>query len=103
MLERRRFDLVRSRFPAGQIAAQQTAPLVKVGDLRAVRRGSIERRVTCGFFGDWDFESRAEMRDLLLVQLLLLVRDVAALARFAQAVTLDRVRQNQRGAVLRFD
>ena len=42
-------------------------------------------------------EARAELTQLLLVELLLLVRDVAALARLAQAVALDRLGQDDRG------
>ena len=46
---------------------------------------------------------RAEFAQLLFVELLLLVRDVAAFAGFAQAVALDRLGQNHRRLALVLD
>ena len=45
----------------------------------------------------------AELAQLLFVQLLLLMRDVAAFAGFAQAVALDRLGQDDRRLALCFD
>ena len=45
---------------------------------------------------DGDAEARAEHLQLFLVQLFLLMRDVLAIARFAKAITLDRLCQDDR-------
>ena len=47
--------------------------------------------------GDRDFEAVAEVAQLLFVQLLLLMGDVAAFAGLAQSVALDRAGQNDGG------
>src|SRR5690606_16512744 len=48
-----------------------------------------------------DVEARAEAADLVLVQLLLLVRGVLSLAGLAKAVALDRAREDDRRTALR--
>ena len=85
---------------AGHVAAQQAAALVQVAISGLSVGRPVERRVARRFVGNRNFEARAEVRDLLLVELLLLVRDVAAFAGFAQAVALDGVGQDQRGLAL---
>src|SRR6266581_1754108 len=44
-----------------------------------------------------DAEARAKFPQLIFVELLLLMRDVLAFARFAEAIALDGARQNDRG------
>src|SRR5205085_10636683 len=89
IFERRRFDRTRGDAADGQISAQLAAPLVHVRHLGTVVGWLVQRRIARGLVGDRDLEARAEMFDLLLVELLLLVGDVAPFARFAQAVALD--------------
>ncbi len=50
-----------------------------------------------------NLESRAEFAQLFFVELLLLVRDVLAFARFAEAIAFDGVRENDRGPALVLD
>ena len=63
-------------------------------------RGSIERRTDYLGIRERDVEAVAELHQLALVQLLLLVCDVAPLARLTQPVALDRARQNHRRRAL---
>src|ERR1022692_2606230 len=79
----------------GHIAAQDAAALVQIRHLGTIVRGTVERSVARRFIRDGDLEARAEMRNLRLVQFFLLMGDVAPLARFAQAVSLDSLRQDQ--------
>ena len=88
---------------ARHVAAQLPAALVQVATFRAVVGRPVERRVARRVVRNRNFEARAEMLDLLLVELLLLVGDVAALARLAQAVALDGLGQNQGGPALVLD
>jgi len=78
---------------AGQVAAQEAPPFVEVAHLGAIGRRPVEGSVARGFVGDGDFEARAEVGDLGLVELFLLVGNVAALAGFAEAVVNDIVRK----------
>ena len=55
-----------------------------------------------GLVGNRNLKARPEVLQLLLVELLLLVGDVAALARLAQPVALDGMGQNHGGAVFGF-
>ena len=52
--------------------------------------------------GERNIEARAENPQLVFVELFLLVRDVLAFARFAEAVALDRARENHRRLALVF-
>ena len=79
-----------------QRPAEGAAALVHVLDLGAVRAGPVERRAGHLLVGQRDAEAVAEREQLLRVEVLLLVRDVAALAGLAQAVALDRARQDDR-------
>ena len=56
--------------------------------------GTVERRLADFGVGDRNAEPVAEGAQLLFVHLLLLVRDVLALAGLAEAVALDRPREN---------
>ena len=64
--------------------------------------GPIERRLRDLFVADRNVEARAELAQLLLVQLLLLMRDVAAFAGFAEAIAFDGFGENDRGLALVF-
>src|SRR5581483_11551287 len=86
IFERRRLDAAGGDGAAGRVAAELAAALVQVRHLRAVLRGPEELRVARRLVWDGDLEARLEVRDLLLVELLLLVADVAPLARLAEAV-----------------
>ncbi len=80
-----------SRCATGHRTAQRLAALAQVLHLRAVFGRPVERCLGHLLVGDRDAEPRAELAQLLLVELLLVVGDVAAFAPFAQAVALDRL------------
>ena len=61
---------------------------------------AIERHLDAILIGERNVEARAENTQLFFVELLLLVRDVLAFASFAEAVALDRARENDRWAAL---
>jgi hypothetical protein len=84
------------------VSTQPAPLLVQVGHFRAVRGRPVELGVARGFFRNGDLEARPEVLQLLLVELLLLVGDVAALARLAQPVAFDGVGQDHGGPVLGF-
>ncbi len=65
--------------------------LLQIDHLRAVLGRPVERRRAGLVVGDRDPEAGAELAQLLLVELLLLVGDVAAFAGLAEAVALDRL------------
>src|SRR5436305_5832687 len=88
---------------AGKRPAKSVTPLAEIFHLGAVFWRLIERRAGDFFIGNRNAEPRAKLVQLLFVQLLVVVRDVAALARFAQAVSLDRLGQNDRRLALVFD
>ena len=92
-----------SHVRAGHEAAQRLAALVQVLHLRAVVRRLVERRLGDLLVGDRNAEPRAELAQLVFVQLLLLVRDVAAFAGLAQAVALDRLGEDDRRRALVLD
>ena len=73
------------------VAAERRAPLLQVLTLLAVVGRAVEGRLEQIAVGDRDAEAVAEVAQLLLVQLLLLVGDVASLAGLAEAVALDRL------------
>ena len=75
-------------------AAERLAALAQVLDLGAVVGGAVERRLGDLVVGDRDAEAGAERAQLVLVQLLLLVGDVLAFAGLAEAVALDRARED---------
>ncbi len=87
--------------PLRQVAAERLAALLQVRDLDAVVGRLVERRRQDILVVERDVEARAEAADLVLVQLLLLVRRVLALARLAEAVALDRAREDDRRTALR--
>ena len=69
-------------------------PLGEVGRFRTVGRRTEKRRRSELVIRDGHTESRAELPQLLLIHLFLLMGDVASFPGFSQAVTFDRLRQN---------
>ena len=88
---RRRERRRRGRDALRHEAAERAAALAQILDLLAVVGRAVEGRLQQLAIGDRDAEAVAELAQLLLVQLLLLMGDVAALAGFAEAVALDRL------------
>ncbi len=93
VIERGRVELRRRHFANRHIAAKHAAAFVHVGHFRAGIRRTVECAVVGGFVGDGNFEARAEVLHLLLVQLLLLVSGVAAF-EIGDAVTFNRLSEN---------
>src|SRR5207302_10181622 len=58
--------------------------------LPALRRGTEKRCFGDDFIADRNAETRAELAQLFFVQLLLLMRHVAAFSGFTQSVAFDR-------------
>ena len=80
------------------VATELGAPRLQILDFFAVFRWAIEGNFGDLLVGKRNFETRAEDAKLFFVEFLLLVRDVLAFARFAEAVALNRARQNYRRA-----
>src|SRR5690606_27017756 len=93
-LERRGLELLGLRAPNGQEAAEPLAALEEVTLLLAVRGELAVRYVRDLLVGDRHVESVAKRLQVVLVELLLLVRDVLAFARRAHAEALDRLRED---------
>ena len=89
--------------PRRHRAAERFAALAQVVHLRAVFRRAVERRFGHVLVGNRNAEPRAELAQLLFVELLLVVRHVAAFAAFAQAVALDRLGEDHRRLALALD
>ena len=85
------FDL---DFAGGDEAAELLAPLEHVADFGAVVGRPVERRLGHFLVADRNAEPGAERLELVFVQLLLLVGDVLAFTRLADAVALDGARQD---------
>ncbi len=84
-------------------AAEGLAAFQQVLSFRAVARRSIKGRLRDDLIADRDIETRAEFAKLLFIELLLLVGDVAAFARFAKAIALDCLCKDDRGKAFVFD
>ena len=82
------------RAALGHGPAQGGAALRDVVGFAAIVRGTVERRTHDLFIGERDVEAVAELHQLALVELFLLMGDVAALAGLAEPVALDRAGQN---------
>ena len=81
---------------ARHAAAQLGAAFPEVLHLGTVVGGTVERRRVEVLVRDRNSEAGAEGQQFLVVQFLLAVGDVAALAGLAQAVALDRLGQDHR-------
>ena len=90
----RRLELDRGRAPARHESAQRLAPPAQILHLGAVVRRLVELGPAGGLVGNRNVEPPAELDQFLLVELLLLMGDVAAFAGLAQAVALDRLGQD---------
>ena len=78
----------------GNVPAQRLAARAQILRVFAVVGGFVERRLRDVFVGNGNPELVAERTQLVFVELLLLVRDVLALAALAQPVALDGPGQN---------
>src|SRR5207247_6695973 len=84
------------------VAAQRFAPRSKVLNLNAVFCRPIERNLDAIFIVQGNAKARAKLPQLVLVEFLLLVRDVLPFARFAKPVALDGAREDHRRSALMF-
>ncbi|MNK80552.1 hypothetical protein D3C87_1002730 [compost metagenome] len=100
-----RWNLQRGRLAAAlrQVAAQRGTALAQVLHLGAVFSQLDEGHVGQFFVGHRDLEAIAKAAQRVLRHLLGLVRDHLAFARFAHAVALHRLGQDQRGLALVLD
>ena len=85
-------------FALRHVSAELLATRLHVFNFRAVIGRTIERRLVQFIVGNRNAEARAEHLQFVLVQLLLLVGDVLAFARFAQSVAFDRLREDNASA-----
>ena len=90
-LERRHRQRLGVGPTGGKVATQGLASSAHVLQFRAVRRRPRERQVGDLLVGDGDVEAVAESAQVVVRQLLLLVRDHLALARLAHAEPLHRL------------
>ena len=81
----------------GETAPQHPAAFLQVGHFLTVGGGAVERGLRHLFVGDGNGEPRAELAQLVFVDALLLVGDVLAFPRLAQAVALDGLGQDHAG------
>src|SRR5206468_3005021 len=94
--ERRNLELFGLDLAPGQEPAQRLATFQQVFRLGALERRTVKRRINNFLVADGNIESRPELAKLFLIQLFLLMRNVAAFAGFAQAIALDGLGQNDR-------
>ena len=103
-IQRRHLERLRVRFcTARHVAAQRFAPRPQVFHFLAVFRRAVKRRIGDPVVGDWNPEARAKLAQFVLVEFLLLVRDVLAFADFTQAIAFDRLGQDDRGRAFVLD
>ena len=93
----RGFRLGLAGLACGQIATEDAAAFLEIGDFGAGIRRTIQRAVTGGFVRDGNFEAGAEVFDGLFVEFLVLVSRVAGFAGVAQAITFDGFGEDDRG------
>ena len=96
----RHFQFARNHAARRNEPAHRLAPFEQIFDLGTVRRRTIERRAGDHIVADRDVEALAKFAKLLLVHLFLLVRNVAALARFTEAVALNGFGKDHRRLAL---
>ncbi len=92
----RRRERLGADHAAGQRPAERSPPLAHVADLLGVRAGVEVRRILELLVGDRQLEAVAEDPELVLVELLRLVRDVAGLDAAAKGPALDGLGQHDR-------
>src|ERR1039458_253454 len=96
----RYLDLRRTHHPRRQEPTQRLAAFEQGLRLGTVQRRTVKRRLRHFFIADRHAKALAKLAQLLFVHLLLLVADVAALTGFAEAVSLDGLRENHRRRAL---
>ncbi len=82
----------------GLVTAQCLAPLLEVLVFGRVFGKTVERQAVDFSVGHRDLEAGPEGKELILIQLFLLVGNVLALAAFSEAVPLDGFGENDGGA-----
>src|SRR5690348_8447858 len=87
----------------GNIPAQGVATFLQVLHFDTVFRRFVKGRLRYLLVGYWYAEAGTKFAQLVFIQLFLLVCDVAALAGFAETVTLDGFHQDHRRRALVFD
>src|SRR5262249_21359666 len=106
LLEQLRFRRLKSRTAhrsGRQAAAQLAATFEQELNLPAVVRRAVEGSVVYIVIRDRNTKARAELGQLIFIELLLLMSDVAAFAGFAETVAFDRGRQDDRGRAFVID
>jgi hypothetical protein len=98
--ERRHLQRLRLRPARGQGAAERAAPLAQVVQLRAALLEAEEGDLLELLVGQRQAEAVAELLQVGLAHLLLLVGDVLALAGLAHAVALDGLGEDDGGLAL---
>src|SRR5215472_10379532 len=93
----------RAHFALGHVSAELLAAFLHVLDFGTVVGRTIERSVVQFVVGNGDAEARTEHAQLFVVEFFLLVSDVLAFTRFAHAVALDRLCQNDGWLAVMFD
>ena len=95
-----RFNYFRRHASVGQEAAEVLATFLQITAFRTVLRRPIERRFSNDLVVDGDVEAGAELAQLLLIHLLLLMGDVASLTRFTETIALDGLGKDHGGGAL---
>jgi hypothetical protein len=98
--ERRDQERRRAVAARRQIAAERDAARLQVAHLLAVGRRLAEREAGDLLVGDRDIEAVANRLEILLAQLLLLVRDVQPFRRLAEPESLHGLREDDGGCAL---
>ena len=100
-IQRRRLEVELRHLALRHEAAERLAPLQHVGNLRRVLRRTIRQSVLGRLFRHRDIEALHERRQLVVLQLLLLMAGVARL-RGAQPIALHRLGQDHGRTALVF-
>src|ERR1035437_2615125 len=79
---------------ARYIATQFLTARAEVLNFAAVFRRTVKGHLGDLFVADGNAETRAKLAELFLIELLLLVSDVPALAAFTKTIALDRARED---------
>src|SRR5258705_9696980 len=84
-------------FASRHVAAQLLAARAEILNFAAFIRGAVERRVGQLIVVNGNTKTRSEFAKFVLIEFFLLMSDVSALTAFAQAIALDRSRQDNGG------
>src|SRR6185369_5344950 len=91
-----RLQFRRTHLASRHVAAQRLPAILHLLDFEAVFRRPIEWCFVQLFVWNRNSEARTEQRQLFVVDLLLLVRDVLAFAALAKSITFDGLCKNDR-------